>query len=143
MASGFTHEPQVGPCAVDPPVRGPRGAIRRLVSGPVRAGGRRRQRARSRRGLRPLDRPGRLRFLVPAQDEDAAMKTVVACAMCFGAQETSMIDGARIGVLVMLAVLFAVQGGFVAFFLYLRKRAKLNAEVELDTEWSKLQRSPS
>ena len=71
------------------------------------------------------------------------MKTFVACAMCFGAQETSMIDGAKLGVLVMLAILFAVQGGFVAFFLYLRKRAKLNAEVELDTEWSKLQRSPS
>ena len=70
------------------------------------------------------------------------MKTVLACAMCFGAQETSMIDGARLGVLVMLAVLFAVQGGFVAFFLYLRKRAKLNADVELETEWSELQGSP-
>jgi hypothetical protein len=68
--------------------------------------------------------------------------SVLACPMCFGAEETSMIDGARIGVLVMLAVLFAVQGGFVAFFLYLRKRAKLNADVELDTEWSELQRSP-
>ncbi len=67
------------------------------------------------------------------------MKTVVACAMCFGAQETSLIDGAKLGVLVMLAVLFAVQGGFVAFFLYLRKRAKLNADVELDAEWSELQ----
>ena len=70
------------------------------------------------------------------------MNTVVACAMCFGAQETSLIDGAKLGVLVMLAVLFVVQGGFVAFFLYLRKRAKLNADVELDTEWSELQRSP-
>ena len=71
------------------------------------------------------------------------MTTVLACAMCFGAQETSMIDGARLGVLVMLAVLFAVQGAFVAFFLYLRKRAKLNADVELDAEWAELQRSPS
>jgi maltodextrin utilization protein YvdJ len=71
------------------------------------------------------------------------MNTVLACAMCFGAQETSMIAGAKLGVLVMLAVLFAVQAGFVAFFLYLRKRAKLNAEVELDAEWSELQRSPS
>ena len=70
------------------------------------------------------------------------MKTVVACAMCFGAQETSMIDGARLGVLVMLAILFAVQGGFVAFFLYLRKRAKLIADVELDAEWSELQGAP-
>ena len=54
-----------------------------------------------------------------------------------------MITGVKLGVLVMLAVLFAVQAGFVAFFLYLRKRAKLNAEVELDAEWSELQRSPS
>ena len=68
------------------------------------------------------------------------MKTVVACAMCFGAQETSMIDGAKIGVLVLLAVLLAVQGGFVAFFLYLRKRAKRIAEDELDTEWLALQK---
>jgi hypothetical protein len=70
------------------------------------------------------------------------MNTVIACAMCFGAQETSMIDGAKLGVLVMLAILFAVQGGFVAFFLYLRKRAKHIADVELDAEWSELQGAP-
>ena len=67
---------------------------------------------------------------------------VVACTVCFGAQETSMIDGAKLGVLVMLAVLFAVQGGFVGFFLYLRKRAKRVADIELDTEWSELQKAP-
>jgi hypothetical protein len=42
--------------------------------------------------------------------------------------------------LVMLAITLAVQGGFVGFFLYLRKRAKRIAEVELDAEWSELQR---
>jgi cell division septal protein FtsQ len=62
--------------------------------------------------------------------------------VCFQATETSMIDGAKLGVLVMLAVLFAVQGGFVAFFLYLRKRAKRIADIELETEWSELHRSP-
>ena len=67
---------------------------------------------------------------------------VLACPVCFGAEETSMISGAKIGVLVMLAILFAVQGGFVSFFLYLRKRAKRIADIELDTEWSELQRSP-
>ena len=71
----------------------------------------------------------------------AVTTAVVACTVCFGAQETSMIDGAKLGVLVMLAVLFAVQGGFVGFFLYLRKRAKRIADVELDTEWSELQRT--
>jgi hypothetical protein len=65
--------------------------------------------------------------------------SVLACPVCFGAEETSMIDGARLGVLAMLAVLLAVQGGFVAFFLYLRKRAKQIAELDLDAEWSELQ----
>ena len=62
-----------------------------------------------------------------------------ACPVCFGAEETAMIDGAKLGVLVMLGILFAVQGGFVGFFLYLRKRAKRIADIELDTEWSELQ----
>ena len=68
--------------------------------------------------------------------------SVFACPVCFGAEETSMIDGTRLGVLVMLAILFAVQGGFVAFFLYLRKRAKRIADLDLDTEWSELQGTP-
>ena len=69
----------------------------------------------------------------------AGSTRLLACPVCFGAEETLMIDGAKLGVMVMLAVLFAVQGAFVAFFLYLRKRAKRNAEVELDAEWSELQ----
>jgi hypothetical protein len=68
--------------------------------------------------------------------------SLLACPQCFGAEETSMIDGAKLGVLVMLAVTLAVQGAFLGFFLYLRKCAKRNAEVELDLEWSELQRSP-
>jgi hypothetical protein len=68
--------------------------------------------------------------------------TVFACPVCFGAEETSMIDGAKLGVLAMLAVLFVVQGAFVAFFLHLRRRAKRIADIELDSEWSELQRSP-
>jgi heme/copper-type cytochrome/quinol oxidase subunit 2 len=67
--------------------------------------------------------------------------TLFACPACFGAEETSMIDGTRIGVLVMLGILLVVQGAFVGFFLYLRKQAKLNAEVELEAEWSELQRA--
>ena len=67
---------------------------------------------------------------------------VLACPVCFGAEETSMIDGAKLGVLAMLAITFAVQGGFVGFFFYLRKRAKRIADIELDTEWSELQGAP-
>jgi len=68
--------------------------------------------------------------------------SVLACPMCFGAEETSMVDGTKLGVLVMVVVTLAVQGAFVGFFLYLRKRAKRIAEIELDTEWLELQKSP-
>ena len=68
--------------------------------------------------------------------------SVFACPVCFGlldAQDSSMIDGTRLGILVLLAVTLGVQGAFVGFFLYLRKRAKHIADIDLDTEWSKLQ----
>jgi hypothetical protein len=64
----------------------------------------------------------------------------LACPVCFGAAEAPLIDGARLGVVVLLAILLLVQGGFVSFFLYLRKRAKRIAEIDLETEWSDLQR---
>ena len=68
--------------------------------------------------------------------------SVFACPVCFGAEETSIIGATQIGMLVLLAITLAVQGGFVAFFLYLRKRAKLVADADLDNEWSELQGSP-
>jgi hypothetical protein len=67
--------------------------------------------------------------------------SVFACPMCFGAEETSMIDGTKLGIMVMLGITFVVQGGFVGFFFYLRQRAKRIAESELDTEWAELQRA--
>ena len=66
--------------------------------------------------------------------------SVLACPMCFGAQETSMIDGTKLALLAMVGITLTVQGGFVGFFLYLRKRAKRIADLELDTEWAELQR---
>jgi hypothetical protein len=65
--------------------------------------------------------------------------SVFACPVCFGAEETSMIDGTKLGVLVLLAITLSVQGAFVGFFFYLRKRAKRIADSDLDTEWSELQ----
>ncbi|HTI39124.1 MAG TPA: hypothetical protein VL484_16285 [Vicinamibacterales bacterium] len=67
--------------------------------------------------------------------------TVFACPVCFGAEETTLISGTKLGILVMIGITFAVQGAFLAFFLYLRKRAKQSADVELEAEWSELQRS--
>ena len=65
--------------------------------------------------------------------------SVLACPQCFGAEDSLLIDGAKLGVVVLLAVTLAVQGAFLGFFLYLRRRAKRIADVDLDTEWSKLQ----
>ena len=62
------------------------------------------------------------------------------CPQCFGAEETSLVDGTKLGVLVMVVVTMVVQGAFVAFFLYLRKRAKRLADDDLATEWSELQK---
>jgi hypothetical protein len=67
--------------------------------------------------------------------------SVLACPMCFGAHETTMISGTKLGIIFLLGITFVVQGGFVGFFFYLRNRAKRIADVELDTEWSELQRA--
>lgn len=67
--------------------------------------------------------------------------SLLACPLCFGAQETSMVDGTKLGVLVMVGITLVVQGGFVGFFLYLRRRAKRIAALELETEWSELQQA--
>jgi hypothetical protein len=65
--------------------------------------------------------------------------SVLACPLCFGAEETGVVDATRLGVLALLGITLLVQGGFVAFFLYLRKRAKYIEDIDLDIEWSKLQ----
>jgi hypothetical protein len=68
--------------------------------------------------------------------------SVLACPVCFGlldAENSSMIDGTKLGILVLLGITLSVQGAFMAFFLYLRKRAKRIADIDLDIEWSELQ----
>jgi hypothetical protein len=89
---------------------------------------------------------GRLRLIFGAAWTAAFVaivgsSSVFACPVCFAAEETSMINGTRVGILVLLAVTLVVQGAFVGFFLYLRNRAKRIADIELDVEWSELQRA--
>jgi heme/copper-type cytochrome/quinol oxidase subunit 2 len=72
----------------------------------------------------------------------AGSANLFACPMCFGAEETSLLDGTRLGVLVMLVITVVMQGAFASFFLYLRRRAKRIADMDLDTEWSEVQRLP-
>ena len=84
--------------------------------------------------------PGIIRvLLIAAAVLIGGSSNVFACPVCFGAEETAMIDGTRLGILVLLAITLAVQGGFVGFFLYLRKRAKRIADIDLETEWLELQ----
>jgi len=68
--------------------------------------------------------------------------SMLACASCFGANvDSPMVDGARSGVWLLLAVTLGVQGGFAAFFIHLRRRAKRAHDEEIAAEWSDLQRS--
>jgi hypothetical protein len=64
---------------------------------------------------------------------------LLACPVCFGAEEGHLIDGTRLGMLALLGITLSVQGAFVGFFLYLRRRAKRIADIDLDIEWSELQ----
>jgi hypothetical protein len=66
--------------------------------------------------------------------------TVLACPMCFGAEESRMIDGTKLGMFVLIGITLVMQGAFAGFFFYLRRRAKLMADADLDSEWSKLQK---
>ena len=90
-------------------------------------------------------RPARLAIVRTVMTAAAVMiggsSSLFACPVCFGAEETTMIQGTKLGVFVMLAITLAVQGAFLGFFIYLRKRAKRIAELELDSEWSELQRT--
>jgi hypothetical protein len=52
-----------------------------------------------------------------------------------------MIDAARLGIWLLLGVTLAIQGAFVAFFLYLRRQARRAGDAALDAEWSSLQRA--
>jgi hypothetical protein len=65
------------------------------------------------------------------------------CLAQYGRESgTTMIGGTKLGVLVLLAVTLVVQGAFVGFFVYLRRRAKRIADVDLEAEWSELQGAP-
>ena len=86
-----------------------------------------------------LSRSNRHRIGTAAAVLIGGSSSVFACTVCFGAEETSMIDATKLGILVLLAITLTVHVGFVGFFLYLRKRAKRIAEIDLDTEWSELQ----
>jgi hypothetical protein len=59
-----------------------------------------------------------------------------ACQSCFGAEDSPLIDGARVGAFALIGVTVAVQIAFVAFFLYLRRRARIVAAMEASSPWA-------
>ena len=65
---------------------------------------------------------------------------VSACPSCFSQAQGPLVDAARLGMWLLLAVTLGLQGAFVAFFLYLRRRAARAAGQALDDEWPGLQR---
>ena len=67
----------------------------------------------------------------------AALVFTLLCPVCFGQAEGPGIDAARLGAMALIGVVFAVQAGFVAFFLHLRKQAQRSAQ---SAEWSRYQR---
>ena len=69
------------------------------------------------------------------------IESLLACSTCYGANvDSPLVDGARVGVWLLLGVTLCVQGGFAAFFIQLRRRAKRAHDAELEAEWSELQR---
>jgi len=67
--------------------------------------------------------------------------SALACPSCFGDAEGPMIDAARLGIGLLLGLTLAIQGGFVVFFLYLRRQARRAQDQAIDGEWSRLQRA--
>ena len=67
---------------------------------------------------------------------------MLACAACYGANvDSPLVDGAKSGVWLLLSITLGVQGAFAMFFVNLWRRAKRARDVEIETEWSDLQRS--
>ena len=53
-----------------------------------------------------------------------APQATAACAVCYGAAESTMATGLNNGILVLLGVIGVVQGGLVALFVSFWRRAR-------------------
>lgn len=74
-----------------------------------------------------------------------AAAPAAACDVCYGAASSSspLVNGARLGVFLLLGVTVAVLGGFAKFFFYLRNRARQAETEQIASEWAQFQRSSS
>jgi hypothetical protein len=69
-----------------------------------------------------------------------AASPAFACPSCFGQAQGPLIDAARLGIWLLLAVTLCLQGAFAAFFLYLRRRAASCTDLPPDERWSPTRR---
>jgi hypothetical protein len=60
-----------------------------------------------------------------------------ACAVCFGNSDSKLTQGMMAGVLVLLLVVLAVLGGFVALFIHLARKSAEAAAFEKQSTESK------
>lgn len=67
-----------------------------------------------------------------------APDTARACSVCFGNSDSKLTQGMLAGVLVLLFVVVAVLGGFVALFIYLARRAAAVETLEKQSTESKV-----
>lgn len=54
----------------------------------------------------------------------AAPRAVLACPVCFGQSDSPLASAINMGVIMMLGVVAVMLGSFAAFFVYLNRRAK-------------------
>jgi hypothetical protein len=52
---------------------------------------------------------------------------VLACSTCFGDSSSHLTKGAMVGMSFLLAVILAVLGGVIAFFVFLARRSQMAA----------------
>jgi hypothetical protein len=59
-------------------------------------------------------------------------RPALACPVCFGASDAPMAVATNLGIIAMLVVVVGVLGAFVSFFIYLMRRAKMAAQMDVD-----------
>ena len=85
------------------------------------------ERRRRRKNINPVP----LVFLMLLLSQRAAE----ACSVCYGDAEGPMIDAARLGVWLLFGMVLLMQGSFVAFFLYLRRKARQSRKEPIPPWW--------
>jgi hypothetical protein len=63
---------------------------------------------------------------------------VQACAVCFGNSDSQLVKGMHAGVFVLLLVVIAVLGGFVALFVHIARRSAAAAHESSSAEPERL-----